>query len=251
MTLDTDSLQWRRDYVATAERFIDEDPVPFESDEHGELLSVKHALYARILTLFQGALLLIENDRQLDFRSHARGVIEATIYLLHLDQHPEFIQRMHDDDFRSRFRRANLHLNAIGENADPESIELLEDFVARGLQGARAVELSSLLAGNHFERLYRSFRDISGDTAHVSMTSLWKHVKEAECGVNRLIVHPELDEIELIHTRNGLGISVIIATLLIMKTKQQTATWDDFSALTERYRALVGARVDEASEGAR
>jgi hypothetical protein len=35
-----------------------------------------------------------------------------------------------------------------------------------------------LLEGSDFDRLYRSYRDISGDAAHVSLTSLNRHYVE-------------------------------------------------------------------------
>ncbi|MGM5053295.1 hypothetical protein ACD589_00455 [Rhizobium sp. 814_E9_N1_1] len=71
--------------MAAASRFTDEDPVDVASDEERELVAIKAALYARALTLCEGALLLIENNRQLDFRVHTRGIIEAVMYLIALD----------------------------------------------------------------------------------------------------------------------------------------------------------------------
>lgn len=66
-------IEWLRDYMTAATRFTEEDPVEVASDEERELVAIKAALYARALTLCQGALLLIENGRQLDFRVHTRG----------------------------------------------------------------------------------------------------------------------------------------------------------------------------------
>lgn len=90
-----------RDYVDAARRFAAEDPVDVSSEEEREIVAIKAALYARALTLFEGALLLLENDRQLDFRIQSRGVIEATMYLIALDRNPAFVARMKDDDFRA------------------------------------------------------------------------------------------------------------------------------------------------------
>jgi hypothetical protein len=66
-------IGWLRDYVPVATRYTQEDPIEVASNEERELVAIKAALYARALTLCQGALLLIENDRQLDFRVHTRG----------------------------------------------------------------------------------------------------------------------------------------------------------------------------------
>jgi hypothetical protein len=87
-SLPSDWIAWMRDYVDAARRFIAEDLIEVSSEEERELVAVKAALYARALTLFEGALLLIENDRQLDFRIQSRGVIEATMYPLRWTETP-------------------------------------------------------------------------------------------------------------------------------------------------------------------
>lgn len=198
------------------------------------------ALYARALTLFEGALLLLENDRQLDFRIQSRGVIEATMYLIALDRTPAFVARMKDDDFKSRQARAALHLGAKKFNGTEDVKQQLEEFVAHGLQGAKAVQLGTLLEGSDFDRLYRSYRDISGDAAHVSLTALNRHYVENPMDSSAtLMIDPELDEIDLLVTATELGISITIATLLVMKIKEKTDIWNEFQALLHRYGTLT------------
>ncbi|WP_284543620.1 hypothetical protein [Pleomorphomonas sp. T1.2MG-36] len=43
-----------------------------------------------------------------------------------------------------------------------------KDFLTQGLQGAKAIQVSTLLEGSQFDWLYRNCRDISDDAAHVS-----------------------------------------------------------------------------------
>ncbi|RTE89031.1 DUF5677 domain-containing protein [Bradyrhizobium sp. LVM 105] len=233
-------LAWMNDYVDAARRFISEDPVDVASDEERELIALKMALYARALTLFEGALLLLENDRQLDFRIHSRSVIEATMYLIALDRNPDFVARMKDDDFKSKQSRAALHLNAKTFSGTDDVRQQLEEFVARGLQGAKAIQLGTLLEGSDFDRLYRSYRDICGDAAHVSVTALNRHyIEHPNIGLATLTIHPELDDDDFKVTMTELGISMTIATLLIMKVKAKTDVWDEFQTLLQRYRALA------------
>ncbi|ABC90802.1 hypothetical protein RHE_CH02017 [Rhizobium etli CFN 42] len=165
-------ITWLRDCAAAAKRFMAEDAVPVATEEERQLVSIKMALYARALSLFEGSLLFIENDRQLDFRIHSRGVIEAAMYLIALDRSPSFVDKMKDDDWKSRQKRAKLHLDANDFRGTPDVRDMLEGFVAQGLQGARGIELGSLLEGSDFERIYRSYRNISGDAAHVSIVSV-------------------------------------------------------------------------------
>ncbi|TAX46682.1 hypothetical protein ELI01_30440 (plasmid) [Rhizobium leguminosarum] len=232
-------LAWMSDYADAARRFAAEDPVDVSSEEERELIAIKMALYARALTLFEGALLLLENDRQLDFRIHSRGVIEATMYLIALDRTPAFLARMKDDDFKSRQSRAALHLGARTFSGTEDVRQQLEEFVAQGLQGAKAIQLGTLLEGSDFDRLYRSYRDISGDAAHVSVTALNRHyIADPDTGLATLVIHPELDDNDFQITMTELSISVTIATLLIMKIKAKTDVWDEFQRLLQRYRAL-------------
>jgi hypothetical protein len=235
-----DWIVWMRDYVLAAERFTQEEPVPVSSERDQELVAVKAALYARALTLFEGALLLLEYDRQLDFCIHSRGVVEAAMYLIALDRDPAFVDKMKDDDFKSRHSRAGLHLNATKFDADPDIRKMLEDFVSQGAQGTKPIQAATLLEGSEFDRLYRTFRDISGDTAHVSLTSLNRHYAESFVDQSAtLLVHPALDELEMTTTLTELGISITIATLMLMKIKDKTELWDVFQDLLHRYRALT------------
>lgn len=232
-------IEWLRDYTTAATRFTEEDPVEVASDEERELVAIKAALYARALTLCQGALLLIENDRQLDFRVHTRGVIEAVMYLIALDRDAAFVTKMKDDDYKSRQSRAGLHLNSQDFNGTAAVRQLLEEFLAQGLQGAKAIQVSALLEGSQFDRLYRTYRDISGDAAHVSITSLNRHYFESPADQSAiLIVHPPLDDFEMHVTFAELGISMTIATLILMKVKAKTDLWDEFQALLVRYQGM-------------
>lgn len=235
----SDWISWMRDYAAAAERFTQEQPIPVSSEQERELVAIKAALYARALTLFQGSLLLLENDRQLDFRIHSRGVVEATMYLIALDRNAAFVDKMKDDDFKSRHSRAGLHLNSEELGSDPDVRRMLEDFVGQGARGAKPIQLAKLLQGTEFNRLYRTFRDISGDASHVSLTSLSRHYTENLVDQSAtLLVHPALDEVDMKLTVTELGISMSIATLLLMKTKKRTELWDSFQDLVRRYRAL-------------
>lgn len=238
-------IQWLRDYTTAATRLTREDSLEVASEGERELVAIECALYARALTLCEGALFLIENDRQLDFRIHSRGAIEAVMHLIALDRDATFVTRMKDDDYRSRQARAKLHLNARDFTGSDETRQMLEEFRAQGLQGARSIEASSLLDGTQFERLYRTYRDISGDAAHVSITSLNRHYVEDPASASAtLVVHPALDDFELHMTFTEVGISMAIATLILMKVKRRTGLWDEFQSLVVRYRHMSRSPID-------
>jgi hypothetical protein len=165
------------------------------------------------------------------------------MYLIALDRDPDFVARMKEDDFKSRQSRAALHLNAKKFIGTEDVRQPLEEFVAQGQQGAKAIQAGTLVEGSEFDRLYRSYRDISGDAAHVSLTALNRHyVENSKDGSANLIVHPELEGTEFLVTATELGVSMTIATLLVMKIKERTDVWDEFLALLHRYRVLSAGR---------
>ena len=192
---------------------------------------------------------MIENDRQLDFRIHSRGVIEVAMYLIALDRNPAFVTKMKDDDYKSRQSRASLHLNARDFNGTADVRQMLEEFIAQGLQGAKAIQLATLLEDSDFDRLYRSYRDLSGDAAHVSVTSLNRHyVENPNDRSAMLVVQPALDDVDMYVTVTELGMSMTIATLMLMKVKQKTDLWDEFQTLLHRYRELSSTDQERAGE---
>lgn len=99
-------------YAETADRFLAEPFPAQESETAEELNAIKTALYARALTVFDTARLLLQADRQLDGRIHSRAAIEAAMYLLALDRDPSFVEKMKADDHKSRHERASLYLKA-------------------------------------------------------------------------------------------------------------------------------------------
>ena len=229
---------WMHRYAETADRFLAEPFPAQESETAEELNAIKTALYARALTVFDTTRLLLQADRQLDGRIHSRAAIEAAMYLLALDRDPSFVEKMKADDHKSRHARASLYLKADRPQADPEVLQLLEDFVNAGDQGAKMVSMGHLLKGSEFERLYRTYRDLSADSAHVSITSLARHFIEGPDGVTTLVVHPALDTMEFALTYSELCIAMNVATLVLMKAKARTDLWDEFSALLQGYNEL-------------
>jgi len=94
--------------------------------------------------------------------------------------------------------------------------------------------------------LWAVTRDIPGDAAHVSVTSLNCHDIENPADHSAmLMVHPPLDDLEMHLTFVELGISTTIATLILMKVREKTDLWDECQTLLRRYKKLT--RLDDAS----
>ncbi|MGM5053294.1 hypothetical protein ACD589_00450 [Rhizobium sp. 814_E9_N1_1] len=157
---------------------------------------------------------------------------------------------MKDDDYKSRHSRARLHLNARQFNESPGVRKMLEDFLAQGLQGAKAIQIAALLGDSELERLYRTYRDISGDAAHVSITSLNRHYVEKPADQSAtLMVQPAIDDVDMHMTFAELGTSMTIATLIMMKVKEKTDLWDEFQVLLRRYQDVARTKRDRLADG--
>ena len=147
------------------------------------------------------------------------------------------LEKMKDDDQKSRLSRAELHLKARVPNDTDEINRMLADFISKGSKDLKPIRVGSLLEGNPFERLYRSYRGISADAAHVSITSLNRHYAK-QCDRTMLMIDPALDDLDNYVTFAELGIAMTLATFMLMKIKTKTSVWDEFQNLSRRYSAL-------------
>jgi hypothetical protein len=233
-------LCWMKDIAAVLEEILQEDPIEVESEDNMLATRIKMAVFARVVTFFEGALLLAEHDRTLDMRAHARMVIESTIYMVALDRDAGVIEKMKDEDFKSRHSRAKLNAEHI--TVDNDVRDALNEFLAASTKGIKPIEIGSLLNGNEFERLYRTYRNISADTAHVSMTSLDRHfIDGGETGIQTLVANPALDLESLQETLGEMGIATLVATFMLMRFKGTTNCWDELSVLAARYQTIIAA----------
>lgn len=242
-------LQWMVDFRKAAERLVAEDPVEPSTPEEVELTGTKIALYARAITIFGTLILLAENDLQLDLRIHSRALIETAIYLLALDEDPSLRVRMQEDDLKSRRERAKLHRRTV--EPDSEIAREIDAFLSEAQGKLKYIEVGGLLQNSNFSRLYTSYRDVSADSAHVTFSSLKEHIHvDADGDTMRFLVNPGLDELTLYVTLTEAGMSIIAATYMLMKCKEQTDTWDELKELARRYRELKGVGLSDENEPA-
>jgi hypothetical protein len=233
-----------RDFREAAERLVAEDPVEPATPEEFELTGTKMSLYARAITIFGTLIVLAEHDLQLDLRIHSRALIETAIFLFALDKDPSLRTRMQEDDLKSRRERAKLHRKAVDPYSD--IAREIDAFLAEAEGKLKYIEVGELLKNSNFSRLYTSYRDVSADSAHVTFSSLKEHVHvDPDAETMRFLVNPGLDELTLYVTLTDAGMSIIVATYMLMKCKEQTDTWDELKELARRYRELKGVGLSE------
>src|SRR6266436_457372 len=164
-------LSWLLDFRAAASELISTATAEPSTEGDLELQSIRFALYARALTLFDTACLLAQNDKLLDIRNYCRGIVECAIHMAASQSHPGYVKAVKDDDKVSRRSRAKS-FSKCQAIVDRKISKLLNDFLGHDFSGMKQLKISDLADYSNFARLLHVYREISADAAHVTFTSL-------------------------------------------------------------------------------
>ncbi|MFF0952167.1 hypothetical protein ACFYE9_32475 [Rhizobium leguminosarum] len=232
-TLIDDWLQWMRDFqreALTLTQLLEFDP---DSVNDPELLSVKFALYARLLTFLDTAIRHTESDKLLDLRIVARNAIECGMHMDAASRWPDYLRKLKDDDKASR-RSLAVEIPAEILDAKNRRIRqgMLNDKTAKRLQP------TDLGKGSDFARLVLMYRKISSDTAHVTASSLDRHMATDTEGVTRLTIDPIIDDEELYEAFTTIALTLLLCTWLLMDAVPESSRNGAMLELAERYQSL-------------
>jgi hypothetical protein len=231
-------LAWLADFERVSRRIAETLTVSCDDDNAAERQSLRFALYARALTLVRTCRLLAEGDKLLDFRIHTRGVLECAMHLEALLNDPGHLDAWKKDDEASRRSRARAFVKRRPQ-LSPEDRNLLNEFI-RDKRSTKRLNASDL-PETRLSMFPHEFREISADAAHVSFSSLARHVRPGRDGVNQLIIDPALSAEELDHTMRVLALACLICTWLLIRgcpdIRLDLAELED---LTARFNELQG-----------
>lgn len=228
-------VQWLRDFRTEATAFVqDLVATPADTDD-AELQSIRFAVYARLLTLLDTAINHAGADKQLDLRITAREIIECAIHLEAAARIPEYVQKIKDDD---RASRRSLVKAASDDQppSDPATRRLVQEFMNN--KTGKRVQPTDLGKGSDFKRLILIYREISSDSAHVTLTALGRHVRADDDGVNRMITDPPLDEGELFQSLSGIALSALLCTWLLVKAVPSSGGSAELTRLGQSYQSI-------------
>ena len=230
-------LNWLRDFRVAASGLILKATAESSNEADQELQSMKFALYARALTLFDTACLLAENDKLLDLRSSCRGIIECAMHMDAAQSKPDYVKTIKDDDTASRRSRAKRYQAA----ANPETRKIIGEFLNRDSGRAKRSQPTNFAKGSQFSRLIHVYHEISADTAHVTFTSLARHFSEDKDSAASFIVDPALPAEELHETLITIALSGLLCTFLLLRSLSDTCDATEFENLMARYNLLYRA----------
>jgi hypothetical protein len=148
------------------------------------------ALYARAVTMFQGAVLLAERGMGAEARTLVRGCAETAIALGCTRRDATFLKQLGADHDKHRIASANELLQLpesdpnIGEFQRQQLRQVVADVsAAYPAAGPRRINWATASSAASMVDLYITvYRQTSADAAHVTLTSLDRHVRSDSAG---------------------------------------------------------------------
>jgi hypothetical protein len=138
--------------------------------------------FARALSSFQGAVLMIERGMSVEALTLARSCLESSFYLGAVAHGPDFVDRLVSSDTAHKKKVATWLTNPVEAVTElsPEQLEKLHGFL-NSLKDAPAkpapatIKLAADTAG--LSVIYETvYRDLSDRAAHPSLNSLLRHI---------------------------------------------------------------------------
>ncbi|BCG97198.1 MULTISPECIES: hypothetical protein [unclassified Mesorhizobium] len=227
--------RWFSDFQQSVEALALQD-VDLLDDDKAELKSTALALFGRLQSELDSALVLIDARRELAFRNACRSVIDCALHLYAAETDAQYLTRLKEDDEQSRRSRAKRHL-AVNEGRLPkEQASILNGFIKR-MHGPKQRLLVSEI-DSPVPRLSHVYREISADALHVSWTSLHRHVFKNKDGDVQLALEPKVSRDELEEAASALALSVLFAMRSLLIILPEIAVTYNLHGMFAKYKKI-------------
>ncbi|MBZ9698187.1 MULTISPECIES: hypothetical protein [unclassified Mesorhizobium] len=212
------------------------DKVDLYDTERAEKKSAALALLARLLSETQSALVLVDAGRDLAFRSTCRSAIECSLHLFLAETEDGYIDLLRSDDEVSRRSRAKKFMaNGAGKLAK-EAEKHLQEFLRRSAGAKGKFQISDIQTP--FPRQTHVYREISADSAHVTWTSLVRHLQEIRPGWIELKIEPSVTESELEEAASILAFSLLSGMRSLLNLVPVLEDKCNLEAIFEAYKTI-------------
>jgi hypothetical protein len=205
-------------------------------------------LYARAVTMFQGAVLLAERGMAAESRTLVRGCAETAIALGCTRRDKTFPRQLDDDHDRHRVAMANDLLNLPADDPNVSATQrddlrrLIAEVSARHApSGPRKINWAVASSKAAMTDLYLTvYRQTSADAAHVSLRSMDRHVVSDPSGtITGFQFRPYPEEVA--DTLSAAIAALFHATEAKLLGLGDRASDDALRALALEWRTLVEA----------
>jgi hypothetical protein len=159
----------------------------------------------RTLSNFKGAVALIDQGLIVEARTLVRCCFENLVWIGGLDaKGADFVQEMVQDEIQSKKARGEWLLEWSGNQPEemPWSAGLqkyLHDL-KKGFPKPKAINPKVAAAATTIKDVYLFYSQLSSDAAHISITSLDRHVRMRDDNVLDLIPEASVTEHEVVET---------------------------------------------------
>jgi Family of unknown function (DUF5677) len=203
-------------------------------------------LYARAVTMFQGAVLLAERGMAAESRTLVRGCAETAIALGCTRRDKTFPRQLDDDHDRHRVAMANDILNLPAEDPNVSAMQrddlrrlIAEVSAQHAPSGPRKINWAVASSRAAMTDLYLTvYRQTSGDAAHVSLRSMDRHVvSDASGTITGFQFRPYPEEVA--DTLSSAIAALFHATEARLLGLGDTASDDALRGLALEWRTLV------------
>lgn len=160
-------------------------------------------LLVRMLSNFQGAILMAERGALVESRTLSRTCLETVFCLAALARGGEdYVQRMSRAILDERKKAANWILSkpAICQLMGKEHIDKLHSYmnqVANRLDKIKGLGIEEMARQGNLEALYTWYRQLSGDAAHPTLDALERYLVTDSAGKTAIRWGPDCDSDEL------------------------------------------------------
>lgn len=210
----------------------------FDDAEHR---SVALALFARFRAELCAALTLADAGHDMAFRSYCRSAIECALHLLHGAVQSDYLEQLRADDTVSRRSRAKTFLKNYRGKLRTDIREDLEKFLQDSARAKGRFLISEI--ETPFPRLNHVYREISADAAHVTWTSLHRHVDQTKPGWISVEAHAKVSDDQLEETASILAFSGLVATKSILQIMPELRDRYDLERQFESYKPIYMAGI--------
>jgi hypothetical protein len=200
-------------------------------------------LLARTISKVKGAMILLDAMRIVEARTITRCCFENLFWAVGLIEEGEaFVGKMRDDDVS--------HRKALGQSIFGTEIQLEEDVEARLRAFMKDINKRSsdtkMLLPKHvaqirkdFEKMYIFYGQLSGDSAHPSVTALKRYVvPDTDSEEGGIDVEPVVSERELAETYEYLCMTSIGLCVAVNQIIGGTAGGAALNGIADRYADL-------------
>jgi hypothetical protein len=202
-------------------------------------------LFVRVLSSFQGVVIMAERGMIVEARTLARTCLESTFALVAGVKDDEaFVPKMIAHSMDHRSKAANWLLDRANRDdfLSEASEDKLREFLAKlGDDGETLAtfQIIEMARRAQLEDLYIFYRALSGDAAHPTLDALSRYVEDIGPGKFNIIWGPKSGAAEITDTLLMACSFVFAACVSINEFAQNTASGEAIEALWERYKILA------------